>query len=105
MYQLIPAADTTKREKPGGGRKLLMFSDSRQAAAYFAPYLQDSYARLQRRRLLYQGAISATDRGADTTPTRPLTSSRSSDHASPVSSASERYRCWRSRRFSASTND
>ena len=31
---------------PGEGRKLLAFSDSRQQAAYFAPYLQDSYERL-----------------------------------------------------------
>ncbi|HQD85238.1 MAG TPA: helicase-related protein, partial [Quisquiliibacterium sp.] len=41
--------------KPGEGRKLLMFSDSRQAAAFFAPYLSDTYRRIQRRRLVYQG--------------------------------------------------
>ena len=41
--------------RPGEGRKLLAFSDSRQAAAYFAPYLEDSYGRLQRRRLIAQG--------------------------------------------------
>ena len=47
-----PAADPTAAELPGEGRKLLAFSDSRQSAAYFAPYLEDSYARLQRRRLI-----------------------------------------------------
>jgi hypothetical protein len=37
----------------------LAFSDSRQSAAYFAPYLEDSYARLQRRRLISQGMLAA----------------------------------------------
>jgi hypothetical protein len=44
---------------------LLLFSDSRQAAAYFAPYLTDSYARLQRRRLVYRGALDAAAAGDD----------------------------------------
>lgn len=43
-------------------RKLLMFSDSRQSAAYFAPYIEDSYARLRRRRLIVQALLKA---GAD----------------------------------------
>ncbi len=46
-------------------RKLLMFSDSRQSAAYFAPYIETSYARLRRRRLLVQALVEA---GADTDP-------------------------------------
>ena len=50
-------APTPTRPTPGEGRKLLAFSDSRQAAAYFAPYLEDSYGRLQRRRLITEGLL------------------------------------------------
>lgn len=65
LYQSLPASDDPRDVgRPGEGRKLLMFSDSRQAAAYFAPYLEDSYGRLQRRRLVIQGLESA---GAATT--------------------------------------
>ena len=45
LYQNLPASRRSARcESPGEGRKLLAFSDSRQSAAYFAPYLEDSYA-------------------------------------------------------------
>lgn len=60
LYQSLPASDAPGDiGRPGEGRKLLMFSDSRQAAAYFAPYLEDSYTRLQRRRLVFQGLEAA----------------------------------------------
>jgi ATP-dependent helicase YprA (DUF1998 family) len=60
LYQhLPPSRDGSEATRPGGGRKLLAFSDSRQAAAYFAPYLEDTYARMQRRRLITQGLIRA----------------------------------------------
>jgi ATP-dependent helicase YprA (DUF1998 family) len=60
LYQNLPIADDPHGAmSPGEGRKLLAFSDSRQAAAYFAPYLEDSYARLQRRRLISQGMLAA----------------------------------------------
>ena len=49
--QLPPATDHTKTEV-GEGRKLLMFSDSRQAAAFAAPYLSRTYGRLLERRYL-----------------------------------------------------
>lgn len=66
LYQLLPqATDSAQASHPGGGRKLLLFSDSRQAAAYFAPYLADSYGRLQRRRLVYCGALGAAEAGDD----------------------------------------
>ena len=53
LYQNLPVSGLSSDiDRPGEGRKLLMFSDSRQAAAYFAPYLEDSYRRLQRRRLI-----------------------------------------------------
>lgn len=60
LYQNLPVADDPHGAlSPGEGRKLLAFSDSRQSAAYFAPYLEDSYARLQRRRLISQGMLAA----------------------------------------------
>ncbi|MFM8856973.1 MAG: Zn-binding domain-containing protein [Actinomycetota bacterium] len=60
LYQNLPTADDPHGALlPGEGRKLLAFSDSRQAAAYFAPYLEDSYSRLQRRRLIAQGMLAA----------------------------------------------
>ena len=40
LYQALPPApDPEQADQPGEGRKLLLFSDSRQAAAFFAPYL------------------------------------------------------------------
>lgn len=42
LYRQLPGSiDEAIQEKPGGGRKLLTFSDSRQGAARFAAYLQD----------------------------------------------------------------
>ncbi len=56
LYQAQPpAADDALADQPGEGRKLLTFSDSRQAAAFFAPYLEKSYASIQRRRLILEG--------------------------------------------------
>lgn len=46
LYQLIP------QEEENMGRKLLVFSDSRQDAAFFAPYLERTYNRILRRRLI-----------------------------------------------------
>ena len=43
LYQALPPADDLAG-RPGGGRKLLAFSDSRQAAAFFAPYLEASHS-------------------------------------------------------------
>lgn len=39
---------------PGEGRKLLIFSDSRQDAAFFACYLNRTYSQILRRRLIVQ---------------------------------------------------
>lgn len=53
LYQAIPeSADDELAESVGGGRKLLTFSDSRQDAAFFAPYLERTYQRSVQRRLL-----------------------------------------------------
>mgnify|MGYP001398904949 CR=1 FL=1 len=56
LYQSLPEdPDPRTADQPGGGRKLLMFSDSRQTAAFFAPYLGDTYQGLFRRRLILKG--------------------------------------------------
>ncbi|WP_306306475.1 DEAD/DEAH box helicase [Nocardia vinacea] len=52
LYQNLPPADDETAENVGGGRKLLMFSDSRQAAAFAAPYLAETYGRMLERRYL-----------------------------------------------------
>lgn len=49
LYQNLP---TESGVEGAGKRKLLAFSDNRQDAAYFAPYLQSSYFDLLRRRVL-----------------------------------------------------
>jgi ATP-dependent helicase YprA (DUF1998 family) len=64
LYQALPA-DEEFAGRPGGGRKLLAFSDSRQAAAFFAPYLESSHGLVQQRRLILDGLARAT--GSDPT--------------------------------------
>jgi ATP-dependent helicase YprA (DUF1998 family) len=50
LYQEIPPAGDSFAV--GEGRKLLTFADSRQDAAFFAPYLERTYLRAVRRRLI-----------------------------------------------------
>jgi hypothetical protein len=50
LYQFIPPDPSST--SVGQGRKLLVFSDSRQGAAYFAPYLQSTHDDLLHRRLI-----------------------------------------------------
>ncbi len=53
LYQELPtAADPVVAEKLGGGRKLLAFADSRQEAAFFAPFLERTYDTQLRRSLI-----------------------------------------------------
>src|SRR6266545_1701022 len=66
LYQALPP-DEELADRPGGGRKLLAFSDSRQAAAFFAPYLESSHALVQQRRLILEGLARATAHDADAT--------------------------------------
>ena len=62
LYQALPAADDeVEADQPGQGRKLLLFSDSRQAAAFFAPYLETSYQTIQHRRLILEALSRAAD--------------------------------------------
>lgn len=52
LYQHLPPAADETIDEVGEGRKLLMFSDSRQAAAFAAPYLGKTYRRMIERRYL-----------------------------------------------------
>ncbi|MFJ3987680.1 DEAD/DEAH box helicase [Streptomyces sp. NPDC090032] len=64
LYQALPPdTEGPAAARPGQGRKLLFFSDSRQAAAYFAPYLEDSYTRIQHRRLITQALEDGRNQG------------------------------------------
>lgn len=55
LYQALPPSDRAADELPeiGEGRKLLTFADSRQDAAFFAPYLERTYARAIQRRMIW----------------------------------------------------
>jgi ATP-dependent helicase YprA (DUF1998 family) len=50
LYQELPPG--RERDEIGEGRKLLSFADSRQDAAFFAPYLERTYRRAVERRLI-----------------------------------------------------
>jgi hypothetical protein len=55
--------DPEQADRPGEGRMHLLFSDSRQAAAFFAPYLEKSYETIQYRRLILEGLQRAAAGG------------------------------------------
>jgi len=65
LYQFVPPAREEKaRLYPGQGRKMLIFTDNRQDAAFFAAYLEWRHNRNLRRRLimktLQEAVTSAT---------------------------------------------
>ncbi len=64
--EVAPAASSEEHQRPGGGRKMLVFTDSRQRAAFFAPYIQRSQERQLRRRLM----MASLEHRPDTTPLR-----------------------------------
>lgn len=66
LYQALPEdPDEKVADRPGGGRKLLTFSDSRQSAAFFAPYLRSTYEVFQRRRLILEAMADIHDSDPD----------------------------------------
>jgi ATP-dependent helicase YprA (DUF1998 family) len=67
LYEFLPV-DTSKGKQPGGRRKLLAFSDNRQDAAYFAPYLEDSYFDILRRRVMFEAMHRLDDSEIQTAP-------------------------------------
>lgn len=65
LYQLLPPdRDDRVALLPGQGRKLLIFADSRQDAAFFAPYLERTYRQVLRRRLIIKALAEDPDGGA-----------------------------------------
>ena len=59
--QLPPSLDSGTVDLPGEGRKLLIFSDNRQDAAFFAPYLERTYNQVLHRRLILSTLLSDPD--------------------------------------------
>jgi len=69
LYQHL--SPVSKSSRPGSSRKLLTFSDSRQDAAYFAPYLENTHRSLLQRTLINRALILHQKKfGSD--PARPL---------------------------------
>jgi ATP-dependent helicase YprA (DUF1998 family) len=59
LYQHLPSSpDPDAIDLPGEGRKLLIFSDSRQDAAFFAPYLERTYNQVLHRRLIFRTLLA-----------------------------------------------
>jgi hypothetical protein len=57
LYQALPpSGEESLSDRVGEGRRLLTFADSRQDAAFFAPYLERTYGRSVQRRII-AGAI------------------------------------------------
>lgn len=70
LYQELPPSppppsddEWTTAVRVGDGRKLLSFADSRQDAAFFAPYLERTYNRALQRRLLWETIQKRRDLG------------------------------------------
>jgi len=62
LYQCLPPAkDDESARYPGEGRKLLNFTDSRQKAAFFAPYFERVHHRNMRRRLIMKTVLESPD--------------------------------------------
>jgi hypothetical protein len=68
FYRYLPESEEQKAlYYPGKGRKLLCFADSRQQAAYFAPYLESTHKSQKMKWLLYNALnkMGAGARGTD----------------------------------------
>ena len=65
LYQKIPESTTEEQARyPGRGRKLMIFSDSRQDAAFFAPFMNNTYNKFKQRRYLVR-ALEKTEKAID----------------------------------------
>lgn len=62
--QLPPSVQEGRTSVPGEGRKILVFTDSRQDAAFFAPYVERTYNRSLRRRLILEALREDPDGAA-----------------------------------------
>lgn len=59
LYQALPPSPAgSQRRSVGEGRKLITFADSRQDAAFFAPYLERTYRRAVQRSLIAAAIFS-----------------------------------------------
>jgi len=64
LYQHVPASNAENNDElPGHGRKMLNFTDSRQNAAFFAPYLERAHERNLRRRLIMLTLVKDPEAG------------------------------------------
>lgn len=64
LYSHLPESPQRElQEKPGGGRKLLSFYDSRQGAARFAAFVQDIVNQVAYRRIILQSVRALTAGG------------------------------------------
>jgi hypothetical protein len=61
--QSPPSPNPEVQRKPGGGRKLLTFSDSRQIAARYAAFLQATTDETLHRHLIARAAFNLSERG------------------------------------------
>ncbi len=61
LYRSLPESpNLDAKKKPGGGRKLLSFYDSRQGAARFAAFVQDIVNRQAYRRIMAEAAANVS---------------------------------------------
>ena len=84
LYQDIPADPSPSSAAVADGRKLLTFSDSRQEAAYFAPYFERTHSRSIHRRLIWETLSQLKSTMPDANP-------RSSDLVPYLIATAQRY--------------
>ena len=66
LYEELPGSkDPELIDLPGQGRKMLNFTDSRQNAAFFAPYVERTHMRSLRRALILKTAKRLVDHDGD----------------------------------------
>lgn len=60
LYQKLPAMPNNT--SVGQGRRLIVFADSRQDAAFFAPYLERTYQRVVQRNMIHKAVLQLNQR-------------------------------------------